>query len=110
MNHRIFSVFDDKAKAFLPPFILPVEAMAVRVFSDMCNSDSHQFGAHPADYTLFDLGEFDDCLGQLNSETARSVINGLLCVDVRSDRYVGLTDDERDALGVESLSGDNGHG
>lgn len=91
MNHRIFSIFDDKAKAFLPPFVLPNEAMAVRVFSDMCNSDSHQFGVHPSDYTLFDLGEFDDCLGQLNGDTARAVVNGLLTV-VSKPSFVPASD------------------
>ncbi len=80
MIHRIFSIFDDKAKAFLPPFILPNEGMAVRVFADMCNSESHQFGAHPSDYTLFDIGQFDDNLGAVMSETAHAVSNGLLLV------------------------------
>lgn len=60
MKHRIFAVYDTKAKAFLPPFILPEVAMAKRVFEDCVNSDDHQFGKHPGDYTLFLFGEFLD--------------------------------------------------
>lgn len=64
MIYDVFSIFDDKAEAFLPPFILPNENMAKRVFADCVNSDTHQFGANPADYTLFRLGQFDDAAGQ----------------------------------------------
>jgi hypothetical protein len=60
MIHIVFSIHDQKADAFLPPFILPKEEMAKRTFYDCVNSEDHQFGAHPADYTLFKLGLFDD--------------------------------------------------
>lgn len=60
MKHIVFSVFDQKAKAFLPPFFMPTHGMATRVFSDCVNKDDHQFASHPEDYTLFEIGEFDD--------------------------------------------------
>lgn len=64
----MFSVYDQKAGAYLPPFFLPNRAMAKRVFGDCCNSDDHQFGAHPADYTLTELGEFNTDDGTLSPE------------------------------------------
>ena len=60
MVHRIFCIFDEKAKAYLPPFILPEVGMALRTFGDCVNSDDHQFGRHPSDYTMFTLGSYDD--------------------------------------------------
>lgn len=60
MIHKQFSIHDSKAGAFLPPFILPRQEMAQRTFSDCINSEDHQFGAHPDDYTLFLLGHWDD--------------------------------------------------
>lgn len=60
-----FSVFDQKAEAFIAPFFMPTKQMAVRVFADCCNDPNHQFGKHPADYTLFQLGHFDTNSGQL---------------------------------------------
>lgn len=60
MKHSLFAIFDSKAKAFLPPFMLPNSEMAVRAFSDCVNDPAHQFARHPADYTLFKVGEFDD--------------------------------------------------
>lgn len=60
MIHFVFAVHDAKAKAYLPPFILPTKEMAKRTFSDCVNDFKHAFGRHPYDYTLFHLGMFDD--------------------------------------------------
>ncbi|AYP28676.1 MAG: nonstructural protein [Microviridae sp.] len=76
--YDVFSIYDDKADAFLPPFILPNQNMAKRVFADCVNSDTHQFGANPADYTLFRLGQFDDAAGRfLLDRTKHSLGNGI---------------------------------
>lgn len=66
MIHRMFTIYDEKAKAYLPPFFLPESGMATRVFADCVNSDTHQFGKHPSDYTLFTLGGWDDTTAELN--------------------------------------------
>lgn len=65
MISQIFCIYDQKAKAHLPPFVLPTEPMAVRTFADCVNSDSHQFGQHPEDYTLMLIGQYDDDTGIL---------------------------------------------
>lgn len=64
---KIFSIFDSKAQAYLPPFLLPNEEMAKRVFRDCANDTNHQFGKHPADYTLFHLGAFSDENGRIET-------------------------------------------
>ena len=79
MKHKIFSIYDEKAQAYLPPFFLPTVGMAKRAFADCCNSDSHQFGKHPADFTLFELGEFDDAHGDIQTRAAFvSLGNGIV--------------------------------
>lgn len=60
MKLEIFSVYDSKARSFLPPFFLPQVGMATRIFQNCANDPGHQFGANPSDYTLFHLGNFDD--------------------------------------------------
>lgn len=57
---KTFTVYDDKAEAYLAPFFVPTAGVAVRTFRDCANSESHHFGQNPADYTLFEIGEFDD--------------------------------------------------
>jgi hypothetical protein len=57
---RMFTVFDSKAEAFLPPFYLAAVGQAIRHFSDTASDPQHAFGRHPDDYTLFQIGTFDD--------------------------------------------------
>lgn len=60
----VFTVYDQKADAYLPPWIMPKAVMAQRVFGDCVNSKDHQFHAHPEDYTLFMLGDWNDENGE----------------------------------------------
>jgi hypothetical protein len=65
MKHKVFSIHDNKASAFLPPFFLPQLGMALRVFTNCINESTHQFNKNPEDFTLFEIGEFDDEHGTL---------------------------------------------
>lgn len=60
MKHVIFAIYDEKAGAYLPPFMFHAIPMAIRSFTDCITDQDHAFGAHPEDYTLYCLGEFDD--------------------------------------------------
>lgn len=77
MKHKIHAVYDEKAKAYLPPFFLPNSDMAIRVFSDCVNADDHQFGKHPYDYTLFSFGDFDIDTGEFFATEPKKVFNGV---------------------------------
>lgn len=74
MIHKIFTVFDEKALAYLPPFVLPETGQAIRSFADCVNSSDHMFGKHPEDYTLFQIGVYDDKSGVISELDTRSVI------------------------------------
>lgn len=100
MIQNIYSVFDSKASAYLPPFYLPTEGMAVRVFSDCVNSDDHQFGRHPADFTLFYLGTWDDGNAIFECEK-RALFNGLEVLD--NGRYDGEEDKQNGKERTPSL-------
>ena len=56
----IFNVFDSKAELYLPPFFFPNKGHALRAFQDAVNDPTHMFGKHPADYTVFMLGSYDE--------------------------------------------------
>ncbi len=78
MKHFMFSVFDVKAGAYLQPWFLPTEGMAKRCFADCVNDKEHNFGLHPADYTLFCVGMFDDSKADLFADGGpKSIGNGL---------------------------------
>ena len=58
MKLKIFAIFDSKAEAYLPPFMMQATGLAIRTFQDMACDPKHQVGAHPEDYTLFEIGEY----------------------------------------------------
>ena len=61
MLMKVFSVRGMKAEAFLQPFFMVTKGTAIRAFTALVNDDKHHFGKHPEDFTLFELGEWDDC-------------------------------------------------
>lgn len=63
MKLLMFAVYDSKAKAFCRPFFAAVEAVALRAFEGGANDVDSEIGRHPADFSLFQVGEFDDDTG-----------------------------------------------
>ena len=84
MIHRVFSVYDSKAEAFLLPIHLPTVGMALRAVGDCVNDPSHQFGQHPEDYALFSLGQYDDANARYELLDAPAVLSNLIEL-VKSD-------------------------
>lgn len=64
---QIFAVRDQKAEAFVQqPFFCLARGQAVRGFSDAVNDPKTELCAHPGDYELFYIGEFDQDTGVLD--------------------------------------------
>ncbi len=81
MRHRAFSIYDQKAKAYMTPFFMGEVGMATRAFSDMVQSPDHQIAKHPEDYVLYEVGQFDDTEGVLSAYAGPElVITALQCV------------------------------
>lgn len=57
---RMFSMYDEKAEAFIRPFFMPNVAMAQRVIIKAGSEMDHPFAQHPSDYILYELGTFDE--------------------------------------------------
>ena len=60
MISRIFSVWDSKGMFYSSPFMFENVGHAIREFGDAANSDKSYISKHPEDYTLFELGMFDN--------------------------------------------------
>lgn len=63
MTLEIYSIFDDKARAFATPFFMANEAMALRAFNDLVADPNTTIARNPSDYKLYHLGQFDDSTG-----------------------------------------------
>lgn len=74
---KIFAVLDSKAAMFGNPFFDQQEGSAIRNFSDAVNDSSNQhnmWNKHPEDFSLFNIGEFDNCSGELIPCLPKSLI------------------------------------
>lgn len=60
MLKKIYSIYDEKSEAYLQPFFLDTDGLAIRAITDCLNDPEHNFSRHTSDYTLFKLGEFDN--------------------------------------------------
>lgn len=74
----MFSIYDIKAEAYLKPFYMQSKGQAIRAFTESLQDPESGMGKWPADFTLFELGEFDDACGRFSPlEANLSVGNGL---------------------------------
>lgn len=64
--HGIFSIWDAKLQAYMQPFFAVNEAVAVRAFEVAAMNPQHTMHSHPGDFTLFQVGEFDEKSGEIS--------------------------------------------
>lgn len=74
---RIFAVYDAKAAAFLRPFFERSVGTATRAFEVVVKDETHQFGMHPEDYSLHQLGEWDEFTGAIKTHEPLHIIGAL---------------------------------
>jgi len=95
MEQKIFTIYDSKAKAYLTPFFLHEDGMAIRVFADCVNDTNHQFGKHPEDYTLFNIGSWSDEKAKLKTTIPMALAIGIeLVTPFDPDQQQLFTDPE----------------
>lgn len=63
MKLKVYAVLDNKAMAFLPPFFMVNDQVALRAFNDSARNPDHSFFRNPSDYVLFYIADFDDSSG-----------------------------------------------
>jgi len=56
----LFSVYDSKAQAYANPFTSVTQQVAIRDFTQAARDENSQLCKFPGDFTLVELGEFDD--------------------------------------------------
>lgn len=71
MKLKMFAVYDQKAEAYMNPFVMQTKGQAIRAWSDTVNNDDTQFFKHPEDFTLFELAEYDDSTGAVTMHQAK---------------------------------------
>lgn len=62
---KVFCVRDQKTEAYMQPFFMKTKGEAIRAWSDTVSDKQTQFNKHPEDFTLFEIGEYNDDNGIL---------------------------------------------
>lgn len=75
--HKLYSVFDSKAEYFSAPFTMKSKGEAIRAFAATANGQDGQktqISQNPEDFTLFELGEWNEAIGVITlHKTAVSI-------------------------------------
>jgi len=57
---KMFTVYDSKSETYLRPFSMLTAGEAVRGFITTLNDPITDYCKYPADFTLFEVGSFDE--------------------------------------------------
>lgn len=80
MKLNVYSIYDQASGLYSRPFFTQSDGEAIRSFSDIATDAEHPIGKHPADYTLFRLGIFDDRDGNLTDEDNSALSTALQAI------------------------------
>lgn len=93
MKVSLYAVFDRASGIYDGPHPGSADGQMIRNFTDMANNEEHPIGKHPADYTLFRVGTWNDGTGEVTDEVSEKLINGLEAVAMS-----GMPDEAREDL------------
>lgn len=65
MKMKAFAIYDSKADAYMAPFFFAATGLAIRAFIRLVNDEQSEVCRFPADYTLFEIGTFEQADGVL---------------------------------------------
>ena len=74
MKLLMFSVYDTATQAYMRPFYAQTQKLAERMFDDLVMDQNQEVFRHPEDYSLFQVGEFDDSTGGIVSINPKGIV------------------------------------
>lgn len=74
MELKVFSIYDQKGKMYARPFFLPHKGQASRLFCDLVEDNRSEVSKHPEDYTLYQIGNYDDNIGRFENLEVHELI------------------------------------
>ena len=78
MDLNIYTIYDQAANAYMQPFFMQHDGLAIRTFADNVNSeDKSSIAQHPGQFTLFKIGVFNDSEAKIEPSDIKSLGNGL---------------------------------
>lgn len=63
MLKKVYSIYDEKACFFSAPYVSTNDLTALRSFSQVATDPHTEIHRFPTDYSLYEIGTFDDFTG-----------------------------------------------
>lgn len=60
MLFGVFGVYDSGISTWMPPLYFRNKGEALRWWQELCNNAESKIAKHPSDYTLFEVGSWND--------------------------------------------------
>jgi hypothetical protein len=78
MRLSIYSIYDKTAQAYIQPFYMHNNGLAIRAFQDNVNDNSgnNNINKHPNQFDLYKLGTYDDKTGVIESHSPEVIAHG----------------------------------
>lgn len=92
MITKMYSLYDSKALIYSPPFTAVSHGLAMRMVMEVASDLQTSVGRHPADFTLYCIGAFNDQSGEMLPAT-REHVSDVLSLTPRAVAGPGLFDD-----------------
>ena len=73
-KHTICSIYDSATEAYMRPFIAQSKGQAVRMFTDLVKDPQTDIAKHPEDYSLFEIGNFNDNTAEVTNNTPQCIV------------------------------------
>lgn len=73
MELLAFSVYDIKAEYFTPPMFQRTVGEALRGFADEANNPNSQLHRHAGDFSLYQVGRFNQATGEFTPQPPHSL-------------------------------------
>lgn len=80
MISNCYSLYDAKALTYSPPFLASAHGQAVRMVMELAQDANTTVGRHPADFTLYCVGQFNDATGSMLPADVREHISDVLAL------------------------------
>lgn len=75
MKTNVYSIYDEKAQAYLPPFYFDHHGQALRAFQSSLKDKNSNISQYPEDYSIYHLGEFNKVSGKFTSLNEPKYLN-----------------------------------
>lgn len=71
MKFKMFTIYDSKAETYSSIMLQNTTASFMRGFANEVQKPESTYHMYPADFTLFEIGEYDDQTGQVQAYQAK---------------------------------------